>query len=89
MTANGTNGVAAGGHLRVVGQVETPPPAPVSAVELGIAGRAARTLTPWQAVLMLLPHCSPAELQHLKLTGIREVQRAFPVQVHDASECPG
>jgi hypothetical protein len=81
MTANGVNGVANGYHPAG--------PAPVSAVELGIAGRAARTLTPLQAVLMLLPHCSPAELQHLKLTGIREVQRAFPVQVHDASECPG
>jgi hypothetical protein len=80
MTANGTaNGVGNGYH---------PPPA-ASAVELGLPGRAARVLTPLQAVLMLLPHCSPAELQALKLTHIREAQRAFPVQVHDASECPG
>ena len=48
-----------------------------------------RWYTPYSAVLVLLAYCSPAELQELKRDVIRRAQQRFPVQLHDASECPG
>jgi hypothetical protein len=57
-------------------------------VELTLPGRPAETLRPIEAVRRLLRHCTPTELQELKLTGIQAAQRGFPVVEHDTSEVP-
>lgn len=60
-----------------------------SEVILRIPGRKPRCCTPYKAVLVLLAHCSPQQLQELKLNRISLVQHAMPVVEHDASEAPG